>query len=64
MKVFYVWKQLMNGKIEDVFTTDQWFNENLFSTRDAAIEWLKGQREKDENFGEGLCFVLSEMFIF
>lgn len=37
-------------------------DENVFDTREEAIEWLNIQKRRDDDFGDSECFILKEMF--
>ncbi len=37
-------------------------DENFFTSREYAIKWLEKMQAENESFGEGQCFILTEMF--
>ena len=44
------------------FEKDYDEDSNWFETREQALIWLQQQKEKYEDFAEGCCFHLVEMF--
>lgn len=60
MTIKFKWTTDVNPKyIEQYYDEDS----NWFDTREQAIVWLKEQKQKDEDFGAEVCFLLIELFI-
>lgn len=57
----YAWVSLLSdnsfGELELPNEDDNWF-----STENEAIDYLNNEKQKDESFGENICFYLIKMY--